>query len=284
MNSTQRSDNCLVVYRDTPERIIQEDMLGCFSQLAIWPRYVICETPQESDPALELNVRDELIALNPPDRSVWLRDDSGKFIMVADIVSRGGKDLLADFYQSEILKKISAIVSVLQMLGVKSYQVQASEEVTREDNEVREGSGDLTGKVGVADVHLTAKGSQANKGSFEQKINRGFVFSQSRCKRVDEVDRREIDSAMLKMGLSGVHLLGTLLRAVEDGDEMWQGLSVEESIPADVCSRTSSKIEAAMQVALNMAGRNADISANYSGLMEKSVRMLQSLSVKVSNI
>lgn len=278
-----RDRNCLVVYRDTPERIIQEDMLHCFAEMYARPLYLIREAPEESCRELTKGEVRQVLMKNPRDMSVWLRDDAGVFVLVSEGPDAASKDFLMDFYQSEVLKRITALTSMLQCIGVKSYEVHANEEIadsgTCED--VKSGSVKASGTIAGVGVAANAAAQEAR--SFSQKINRGFKFLQSAHRDVDHINVAAIERQIADKGLVGVHILETLLQSIRDGESNWSSLEVEESLAADVCTSAMSKLDAAAQVSICFNVINGEGSAERRLNVETSKRTMQSLTIHVSN-
>lgn len=282
--STIRDKNCLVVYRDTPERIIQEDMLHCFAEMYARPLYLIRDVPEESCCDLTKDEIRQVLMMNPKDRSIWLRDDSGVFILVSDeSTDLSGKNFLADFYQSEILKRITALTTMLQYIGVKSYEVHANEEVADSGTHTESKSGSFKIDCGVTGVSADASVAAQKARAFSQKINRGFKFSQAAHRNASQIDIKSLSQRIAERGLAGIHVLETLLQSIRDGEDNWGALEVEESLAADICTSTTNKLDAAAQIAVKFAIRNGEGDAKRHLNMETSKRMMQSLEIHISN-
>ena len=282
-NNVKRDRNCLVVYRDEPERIIQEEMLQCFNGMYIWPMYVNCDNPEVSSPELTREEIEGLLSRNPGDKSIWLRDDAGAFVMVNDGSQSSGNDPLADFYQSEVLKRLTSLTSMLQYIGVKSYEVHANEEVS--NNDVGEESKAGAVSTGWRIIKTSASGSAStnNTWMFAQKINRGFKFSQTAHRHVTQIDISDIRRRIERAGLGGTHILETLIQSVKDGEESWSGFEVEEMIAADVSTQATNKLDVAAQVSFKLAIFNGNANVENHANIEQSRRTIQSLMIKISN-
>jgi len=278
-----KDTDCVVVFRDTPERIIQEEILHCFDGMMIVPMFLVCDKPEESDVELSIEVRDEILRQNPPNRSVWLRDRTGHFVLAIDPDGEEGRDFLAGFYQSEVMKKITALTNALQWLGVRSYEVHASEEATSDSSKSMQGSFDLSGNGGVATVNAGGSASKSDVSQLSQKINRAFKFSQAEHKKVEDIDLAAVKSQVAKAGVAGLHILDTLMYAIADGANSWDGLEVEESLTADICSKAESKMSMALKVSARMASKGGDFSGEAGQESQISKRMLQSLTIAISN-
>ena len=279
MSNNELRRNFVVVYKDTPERIIHERILGCFTEMCDIPPFLILETPNESSPEISISMREQILKKAPINKSVWVRREDGEFVIVAEMSGSTGDELLAQYYQSELLKRVESLVTAIQMYGVKHYEVAAKEEqsvvVEKRIDNVREAN------VGVAEV--CANNKEEKKESFAQKLSRSFVFSRERCRNAVEIDIDKINDYIVNSGLQNVHVLKTIDNACREGEAVWPGLEFEESLSSDLCAEITATANAVRQIIVGMAKHSIAGKCNMAGSEISSTKLIQDLSIKVSN-
>ena len=283
MHSIKRDSNCLIVYKDEAERIIQEEMLQCFKGMHIWPSYILCDSLNGEGINLSQTEIHTLLSRNPDDRSVWVKNDTGEFVMAGSAVSAVRNDILLELYQTEVIKRLTALTSMLQFIGVKSYEVQANEEInetdTRDNNFSVHGELNVAAPIASGDYKKTSHFSR----NFIQKINGGFKFMQASYRPVAQINMSEIKRRLKSDGLSGVHIFNTLLQAISDGERSWNSLEVEEMISSDINSSITRKLDTATQIAVKMYALNISGEAAGNSNYEWTKKIIQSLKIWISN-
>ena len=283
MHSIKRDSNCLIVYKDEAERIIQEEMLQCFKGMHIWPSYILCDSLNGEGINLSQTEIHTLLSRNPDDRSVWVKNDTGEFVMAGSAVSAVRNDILLELYQTEVIKRLTALTSMLQFIGVKSYEVQVNEEInetdTRDNNFSVHGELNVAAPIASGDYKKTSHFSR----NFIQKINGGFKFMQASYRPVAQINMSEIKRRLESDGLSGVHIFNTLLQAISDGERSWNSLEVEEMISSDINSSITHKLDTATQIAVKMYTLNISGEAARNSNYEWTKKIIQSLKIWISN-
>lgn len=283
MYSIKRDPNCLIVYKDEAERIIQEEMLQCFKGMHVWPSYILCDSLNGEGSNLSQTEIHTLLSRNPDDRSVWLKNDTGEFVMAGSAAAAVKNDILLELYQAEVIKRLTALTSMLQLIGVKSYEVQANEEINETDAKDYDASvhGALNVAVPIAsgDYRRTSHSSR----NFMQKINGGFKFMQASHRPVAQINMSEIKRRLDSDGLSDMHIFSTLLQSISDGEKSWNSLEVEEMISSDINSSITHKLDTATQIAVKMYALNVSGEAVKNSNLEWTKKVIQSLKIWISN-
>lgn len=283
MHSIKRDSNYLIVYKDEAERIIQEEMLQCFKGMHVWPSYILCDSLNGEGVNLNQTEIHTLLSRNPDDRSVWVKNDTGEFVMAGSAVSAVRNDILLELYQTEVIKRLTALTSMLQLIGVKSYEVQANEEINETATKDYDASvhGELNVEVPIAsgDYKKTSHFSR----NFMQKINGGFKFVQASHRPVEQINMSEIKRRLESDGLSDVHIFSTLLQSISDGERSWNSLEVEEMISSDINSSITHKLDTATQIAVKMYALNVSGEAARNSSHEWTKKVIQSLKIWISN-